>query len=244
MAKKSENIEPITTRSITNPNIVKLPRIELKRFNGDPTCWQTFIDSFESAVDKNEQLTEVEKMNYLINLVQCDAEATVKGLTLSHDNYKIALKLLKDRFDDPQLLISTHMNKLLELETVQHINDAVKGLRRLSDQVETNVRCLEPKSYGPLLITVFMGKLPEELKLIISREFDKVVWDIRIIIDAFKRELQAREKNKFFIGRKPTKGFRFPFFLFQHCTLLFKKENSILNVLSVIKIVNYKIFVL
>ena len=109
----------------SNPNIVKLPRIELKKFNGDPTCWQTFIDSVESAVDKNE----VEKMNYLINLVQGDAEATVKGLTLSHDNYKIAIKLLKDRFDDPQLLISTHMNKLLELETLQNIND-VKGLRR------------------------------------------------------------------------------------------------------------------
>ena len=31
-------------------------------------------------------------MNYLVNLVTCEAEATVKGLTLSHDNYKVALK--------------------------------------------------------------------------------------------------------------------------------------------------------
>ena len=39
-----------------------------------------------------------------------------------------------------------------------------------------------------------MKKLPEEMKLIISREFDKVVWDIRVILEAFKREVQAREK--------------------------------------------------
>ena len=90
-------------------------------------------------------------MNYLITLVQGDAEATVKGLTLSHQNYKVALKLLKDRFADPQLLISAHMNKLLELETVQNIND-VKGLRRLSDQVETNVRCLKSLGLEPKIM--------------------------------------------------------------------------------------------
>ena len=36
-------------------------------------------NSFESDVDNNKQLTEVEKINYLINLVQVDAESTVKG---------------------------------------------------------------------------------------------------------------------------------------------------------------------
>ena len=137
-------------------------------------------------------------MNYLVNLVKGEAEATVKGLTLSHGNYKVALDLLKATFADPQLLISAHMNRLLELETVQDIRDA-RELRKLSDQVETNIRCLEslgldPKSYGPLLIPIFMKKLPEEMKVIISREFDKVVWDIRVILEAFKREVQAREK--------------------------------------------------
>ena len=98
------------------------------------------------------------------------------------------------------------MNRLLELETVQGISDA-KELRKLSDQVETNIsRCLEslgldPKSYGPLLIPIFMKKLPEEMKLIISREFDKVVWDIRVILEAIKREVQAREKLVFLLNR-------------------------------------------
>ena len=86
----------------------------------------------------------------------------------------------------------------------------------LKDCVETNVRCLEslglePKSYGPLLISVFMRKLPEELKLIISREFDKVVWDIRIIIDALKRELQGREKISFSLGENQQKDSDFHF---------------------------------
>ena len=202
ISKKSESTETLitgSTASSTSSQIVRLPKIEIKKFYGDPACWQTFIDSFESAVDdKSDQISDIEKMNYLVNLVKGEAEATVKGLTLSHGNYKVALDLLKARFADPQLLISAHMNRLLELETVQDISDATE-LRRLSDQVETNIRCLEslgldPKSYGPLLIPIFMKKLPEEMKLIISREFDKVVWDIRVILEAFKREVQAREK--------------------------------------------------
>ena len=108
----------------------------------------TFIDSFESAAEKSNQISDIEKMNYLVNLVKGEAEATVKGLTLSHDNYKVTLDLLKARFADPQLLISAHMNRLLELETVQDISGA-RELRKLSDQVETNIRCLESLGLDP-----------------------------------------------------------------------------------------------
>ena len=46
---------------------VKLPKIEITKFSGDPTEWQTFFDSFERSIHKSESLSPVEKMNYLIN---------------------------------------------------------------------------------------------------------------------------------------------------------------------------------
>ena len=91
ISKKSESAETLiagSTASSTSSQIVRLAKIEIKKFYGDPACWQTFIDSFESAVDKSDQISDIEKMNYLVNLVKGEAEATVKGLTLSHDNYK------------------------------------------------------------------------------------------------------------------------------------------------------------
>ena len=189
------------TSSRSQDNVVKLPKIEIRKFYGDPVNWRTFYDSFISAVDRNQNLSGVEKMNYLSNLVKGEAESTIRGLTLCNDNYKICLKMLQDRYGDPQVLISAHMNKLLNLEKIRNLHD-LKALRSLCDQVEAQVRSLnafglDAKNYGPMLIPVFLCKIPEELNLIISRKFGKEVSDISIILDTFKLEVEAREKIQF-----------------------------------------------
>ena len=191
------------TKSLSVPvnnseSLVKLPKFEVKKFDGDATEWQSFIESFNAAIDKNSSLSDIQKMNYLLSFVIDEAAATVKGLQLSNANYPIAMKLLTERFGDPQVLISAHMSKLLSLEKIQSIYD-IKGLRRVYDEVETQVRSLnclglEAANYGPMYIPVLFGKLPDELKLIISRQSGKNVWDIKIILNAFKTELEAREK--------------------------------------------------
>jgi len=43
----------------------KLPKLEMRRFNGQPTEWQAFIDCFDSAVHSNPKLSNIDKMNYL-----------------------------------------------------------------------------------------------------------------------------------------------------------------------------------
>ena len=61
---KSKNIKDdisIVTSSTSSLN-VKLPNIEIRRFNGDPATWRNFTGSFECAVDKNDRLSAVEKM--------------------------------------------------------------------------------------------------------------------------------------------------------------------------------------
>ena len=42
---------------------VKLPKLTLKRFNGDVTKWATFWDSFESSIHNNLRLSDVDKFN-------------------------------------------------------------------------------------------------------------------------------------------------------------------------------------
>ena len=86
----------------------------------------------------------------------------------------IALDLLKERFGDDQAIISAYMNKLLSVDRVKNISDT-KGLRKLTDEVKSQVRGLnsvgiEAKYFGPLLIPVVLSKIPDEIKLIISRK--------------------------------------------------------------------------
>ena len=101
----------------------KLPKLEMKNFNGRPTEWQAFIDCFDSAVHLNPKLGNIDKMNYLKSLVEGPAAAAIKGLSLTSENYNSARKILKDRYGNKQLIISSHMDNLLKLPVVSSIND-------------------------------------------------------------------------------------------------------------------------
>ena len=50
-------------------------------------------------------------------------------------------------------------------------------------------------SYGTLLISLILERIPSELKVIISRRFKDDVWDFLLsLIEIFKEELFARER--------------------------------------------------
>ena len=46
------------------------------------TCWTMFWDSFESAIDRNTGLSEIDKFNYLKSLLEKPAAEAISGLTL------------------------------------------------------------------------------------------------------------------------------------------------------------------
>ncbi len=133
------------TQSPHLQNQVKLPKLQLKKFDGDPTSWQQFWDSFNCAVHENTALSNIDKFNYLLGLLESTASQAISGLSLSGDNYSEAVKILKDRFVNKQLIISKHMHKLLKLPSISSVRD-VKGMRSIYDSIESNVRSL--KSLG------------------------------------------------------------------------------------------------
>ena len=183
-----------TTRSSKS---VKLPKLELNKFNGDPTKWKTFYDSFLSAVHNNDDISDIQKMTYLQSLLKGSASETIEGLSLSNENYKAALDILKDRFGNEQILISAHMNNLLKLEPIKSIAN-MHGLRRVYDNIETQVRSLrnlgvDSRQYGPMFIPILCSKIPNELNLFISRTVGKGVWDIDTVLKVFQGEIEARE---------------------------------------------------
>uniref|UniRef100_A0A7M5TQ78 Uncharacterized protein n=1 Tax=Clytia hemisphaerica TaxID=252671 RepID=A0A7M5TQ78_9CNID len=178
----------------------KLPKLTLQKFNGDSLKWKPFLDSFNIAVGENDELSGVEKMNYLKSLLTEKAEQTISGLALSNENYPIAMKLLEERFGDEQIIISSHMNNLLvlELPKIMNVKDTI-GLRILYDTAESQIRSLQAfgllvKNYGPLLVPVILSKLPDSLKLIISQKSDSDIWDAENILKVLQKEILAREK--------------------------------------------------
>ena len=156
----------ISTNYTPINKFVKLATITLKRFDIKPENWQTFYDNFECAIHNNADLSDVQKWTYLQNLVDWKASDIIYGIKLSNENYKIALDLLKEHYDDKQLLIHSHMQKLLNLKTVEDVKDTCL-LRRLFDIIEIQIRSLknlgyESDRYRPLLIPIITSKLPQE----------------------------------------------------------------------------------
>ncbi len=49
---------------------VKLPKLTLCAFSGDVTMWTAFWDSHESVIHKNEELSDMDKFNYLRSLLE------------------------------------------------------------------------------------------------------------------------------------------------------------------------------
>ena len=56
--------DPAASRTTRGPK-VKLPKISLPRFNGNPVKWTPFWDSFQSAIHLNPELSDVDKFSYL-----------------------------------------------------------------------------------------------------------------------------------------------------------------------------------
>lgn len=93
----------------------KLPKLVLPKFKGDVTNYQTFWQTFESAVHNNTELTTIDKFNYLFSLLEGQALRSIKGLAITEDNYQAAVDILQERFGKSQQIISAHMDELLKI---------------------------------------------------------------------------------------------------------------------------------
>ena len=175
----------------------KLPKFELEIFKGDALAWQGFWDQFQSAIHDNEEISDIDRFNYLKRYLGGLALESVSGLTLSSANYKEAIAILKERFGNPQILISAHMDALIKVEKVNSKSD-VKRLRKLYNKIESCIRNLSAlklnvSTYGMLLIPLLKEKLPGELNIIISRKFGSEVWSLDKLLQFFNEELIALE---------------------------------------------------
>ena len=187
----------LTARINPSPK-VKLPKLTLKRFNGDLTKWTPFWDSYESSIHRNPSLSEVDKFVYLNSLLEGSASESVAGLRLTAANYNEAVTILQRRFGDTDQIVSKHMEALLTLEGVTSQNN-LKALRRLHDQVESQVRGLRAlgipaESYGSLLSPVILSKLPQEFRVIVSRQVREGRWHLDELMRTIDVEIKARER--------------------------------------------------
>ena len=70
------------------------------------------------------------------------------------------------------------------------------------DRVESHIRSLltagiPQENYGPLLIPIVLEKLPDDVKLKLSRKLGTNKWKIDEFLELLKEEIVARESSSF-----------------------------------------------
>ena len=134
LPKDNENAASVSAGS-TSRMRVKLPKIDLEKFGG--TLKGGFLGgSFDSVINQND-LSSVDKFNYLKTLLTGDALSAISGLSPSNENYKNAIEILTERFVKKVIVISSHMEAILKMQALSD-GDSTKKLRRVVDKIETH----------------------------------------------------------------------------------------------------------
>ena len=156
---RSDRSSVTERRTFATPRQVKpkLPKLVLPKFRGDITTFSTFIDSFESAIDKNPELFVIDKFNYLCSLAESRAARAIQGLTLSEVNYEAAKEILKQKYGRPQQVIAAHTDELLKIPSC--VGEKSSQLRYVYDKVSRGLESLgvTAEQNGSMLIWWWVG---------------------------------------------------------------------------------------
>ena len=113
---------------------VKLTKLVLQKFSGEPHTWQRFWDVFERNIHKNKALEPIDKFDYLIGLLHGPAATAVQGFEVTGANYEEAIGKLKRRFDRKNLIFQSHMEEFMKIQPVFSFECAFCGRNHLHEE--------------------------------------------------------------------------------------------------------------
>ena len=176
---------------------VRLPRLDLPTFSGNALEWQPFWDGFNAAVNSNPSISDVQKLNYLRSQLRGEASLVIAGFSLTSANYSHSVVLLKDRYGQPQKLITAHMQALLDLPNPLN---TLSSLQSFHDAIERHMRSLSTlgksvDSYGDLLVPIILSKLPQKTRKNMVRDHDRNEWNLRDLQEAIRKEVRVFESE-------------------------------------------------
>ena len=137
---------PATNPTGTPFSVFRLPKMDLKQFDGDPKNWQDFIAIFRDLVHDNNSLTTTQKMAILKRLLTLEIQNGLGDSLSSPALYSQALKELESTYGHPSLISRTYFQSLIQLPRVNQ-ND-YKSLLKFSQTVNGAVTSLKSGGYS------------------------------------------------------------------------------------------------
>ena len=173
--------------SINARSSIRLPKLELKKFDGDILKWQEFWDTYESTIHNNPSLEKVDKFKYLkCQLVGRPIDA-LAGLDITNDNYDTAIDMLQERYGKLHIIIEAHYSKLANISPPTY---NTISLRTFYDTTEKHLRALhslgQDVNHTELLVSI-KSKLPQSVREKLEQQKD---WNEGWTMENFRKQLR------------------------------------------------------
>ncbi|XP_011878133.1 PREDICTED: uncharacterized protein LOC105567678, partial [Vollenhovia emeryi] len=148
--------------NIIQSNKLRLPTIEIPKFDGSWEKWLPFRDTFSSMLHGNDTLPHIDKLHYLRWALVGDAHKLIESLEVIGDNYLIAWEIINDRYKGNKAIVQHHVRALINLPNLS--KESYSSLRQLVDMTQQHTRTLtrlgQPtESWDTLLIQLLLPKL-------------------------------------------------------------------------------------
>ena len=144
------------------PTPITLPEVRAPLFDGTLENWTYFYDTFSSTVDRNENLTKVQKFQYLRSSITGQAARSIQSLELTEANYPIALTTLKEKFNCPLRICMRHWELMRNYPEIKR--ETPEAIKDLLQTISVNLKALEklgqPVTSDVVLIELLATKLP------------------------------------------------------------------------------------
>src|SRR3978361_764680 len=154
---------------------VKLPSLDIPTFTGKFEDYPPFRDLFSALIDSNNSISNAQKLMYLKSVLKNEPLDPINNLSITNQNYAVAMQILKDRFDKRLLIINSHLKGLLEVPQLTKNNNA--QLRNFITQIKKHLESLKAlevptDNWDLLLIFLYSKQLDFNTRQVFELERD------------------------------------------------------------------------
>ena len=173
---------------------VKLPKFDLPTFNGDPLQWTAFWNTFSTTV-ANQNISDGNKLSYLLACLSGTAKAAVAALLPTDANYAVAKEILTSRFGKDRVVKNALFSALTNM---RQSGNSAGNLRSFLDAVERTLQQLEHMGENveqTILLQTLMQKLPQDILLEMSKlRPDGEDWSVKSFRLTLKKTVETKEE--------------------------------------------------
>lgn len=187
-----------------------MPKIEIRKFNGDFTEWLGWWAQFKKIHEDNELATS-DKFQYLVQSIEAGSRAKelVNSYPQSEENYPKVVTALQERFGKGKLLKQVYVRELLKMVITNARSKEKVDLSKMFDRLESHLRSLESlgvtvEQSAEFLFPLVESSLPEEVLIAWQRsnyynqdgsKLNPPKSELDFLLEFLKREVESEDQR-------------------------------------------------